>query len=100
MVSAPPPKKKPYWISNVLDDHVDFASLFQACIYAVRNTWSWLSQASRCMEIHLQNASQYHQVSRHRRMRMRMDSFLSSFGVFLRLASVVCPFVLTLISDL
>ena len=37
---------------------------FQACIAETKTTWSWLMQASQCMHVHLENASQYHQVSR------------------------------------
>ena len=35
---------------------------FQSTVYAVRAAWSWLQQASICMETHLRNAAAYHQV--------------------------------------
>ena len=34
----------------------------QSTVYAVRAAWSWLQQASICMETHLRNAAAYHQV--------------------------------------
>ena len=42
---------------------VFFLYFSQDCIYSVRNTWSWLVKASKCMHIHLNNAAKYHQVS-------------------------------------
>ncbi len=34
----------------------------QSTVYAIRAAWSWLQQASICMETHLRNAAAYHQV--------------------------------------
>ncbi|KAK3083433.1 hypothetical protein FSP39_022457, partial [Pinctada imbricata] len=43
------------------DSVAESARMHRDCVYALRGSWNWLSQVTRCMEIHMQNAGEYHQ---------------------------------------
>ncbi|XP_052234757.1 dystonin-like isoform X4 [Dreissena polymorpha] len=37
------------------------ARMHRDCVYTMRRSWAWLGIVSRCMEVHLANAAEYHQ---------------------------------------
>ncbi|XP_053386476.1 dystonin-like isoform X4 [Mercenaria mercenaria] len=43
-------------------EHMENSSrMHRDCVYTLRKSWNWLGTVARCMEIHLANASEYHQ---------------------------------------
>ncbi|KAL5005910.1 hypothetical protein ScPMuIL_017068 [Solemya velum] len=48
------------------------------CTYALRHSWSWLSQVSQCLNVHIRNAGDYHQFFHDARtIKEDMQSFLA-----------------------
>ncbi|KAL4217405.1 hypothetical protein ACF0H5_023855 [Mactra antiquata] len=43
-------------------EHMEQSSrMHRECVYTIRKSWNWLNTVSRCTEIHLSNAAEYHQ---------------------------------------
>lgn len=43
-------------------EHMEQSSrMHRDCVYSLRSSWGWLKTISKCMEVHLNNASEYHQ---------------------------------------